>query len=99
MTIIFPLHEKLYSWKCRLSGIDTPELRSKNEKVKKFAYKIRNILREKLIGQIVTVKCGKFDKYGRILVTILHEDCNINDWLIKNQFAIQYDGKTKFNWE
>ena len=32
---------KLYKWNCRLSGIDTPEIRTKNLKEKKLGLEVR----------------------------------------------------------
>ena len=43
VTIIFSLFNNVYKWKCRLSGIDTPELRSHNELKKTRAYGIRDL--------------------------------------------------------
>ena len=48
------------------------------------------------------VKCGDFDKYGRLLVEIMVEKGgktdNISDWLIENQYAFSYGGGTKKTW-
>lgn len=100
VTIIFPFHNEFYTWKCRLSGIDTPELRTKNLKEKEYGYKVRDILREKILNKKVTINCGPFDKYGRLLTTIIciEDNCNINEWLINNKYAVKYDGGTKINW-
>jgi len=46
---------------------------------------------------LVKVCCGKFDKYGRILVTIWKNDVCINDEMIRQNFAVSYDGKTKID--
>ena len=98
--IIFPFHNENYKWTCRLSGIDTPELRTKNEKEKKYGYKVRDILRTKILNKIVTVICGDFDKYGRLLTTIIcnEDNCNVNEWLVENNYAVVYDGGTKQKW-
>ena len=68
--VVFPLENKLYKWNCRLSGIDTPELRTKNKKEKELGYIVRDKLREKIFNKIIHVKCDKFDKYGRLLIEI-----------------------------
>ena len=47
---------------------------------------------------MVYVRCGDFDKYGRLLVEILCDDCLVNDWLIQNNYAFAYDGGTKQIW-
>lgn len=98
ITLIFPLFESVYKWKCRLLGIDTPELRSHNETEKNNAYKIRDILRNKILNKLVEIECHEFDKYGRLLVNIYCEDCYINDWLIENKYAVKYYGGTKSDW-
>ena len=65
--IVFPLNDKLYKWNCRLGRIYTPELRTKNLIEKKYGYLVRDKLREKILNKVVKIKCGDFDKYGRLL--------------------------------
>lgn len=97
--IVFPLHDRLYKWNCRLGRVDTPELRTRNELEKKFGYEVRDKLREKILNKLVNVKCGDFDKYGRLLTEIFIEDECVNQWLIDNEYAFEYDGGTKKDWE
>lgn len=75
--IIMPFKSCLYRWNCRLLGIDTPELRTKNEKEKECGYFVRDRLRELILNNIVIVRCHQFDKYGRLLVTIYNHNSNI----------------------
>ena len=95
---VFPIHNTLYRWNCRLSGVDTPEIRTRCSIEKKHGYKVRDYLRDKILNKMVYVQCNDFDKYGRLLVNILYDDCIINDWLIQNDYAFQYDGGTKQSW-
>ena len=99
--VIFPLKDSFYKWNCRLTGIDTPELRTQNPNEKKFGYEVRDILREKILNKIVNIRCGDFDKYGRLLTDVFFLDSNnsVNDWLIENKYAFSYDGGTKQCWE
>ena len=85
----------------RVMGIDTPELRTRNKKEKKFGYEVRDYLREKILNKVVTLECGEFDKYGRLLIKIkcYGEECSINQWLINNDYAFEYNGGTKQCWE
>ena len=96
----FPLNDKIYKWNCRLSGVDTPEIRTKNKNEKEYGYKVRDLLREKILGKVVKLDCGEFDKYGRLLVTINcdKDNCSVNDWLINNNYAFKYDGGSKSSW-
>tara|TARA_B100000035_G_scaffold310857_2_gene319407 strand:+ start:7253 stop:7681 length:429 start_codon:yes stop_codon:yes gene_type:complete len=98
---IFPLHDKLYKWNCRLSGVDTPELRTRCKIEKQYGYKVRDYLREKILNKVVKIKCGDFDKYGRLLVEIYcnEDECNVNNWLVDNNYAFSYDGGTKKSWK
>jgi micrococcal nuclease len=87
----------IYKYSIRLTGIDTPEIRTKNENEKKEAIAIRDILRGKILNKFVIIKCGGFDKYGRLLGDIYNEDQSIhyNSWLIEQGYAYKYDGGTK----
>lgn len=99
--IIFPFHGIMYKWNCRLSGIDTPELRTKCDDEKKMAYHVRDVLREKILDKVVSVECGKFDKYGRLLATLTCNDdsnCCINTWLVENKYAVAYEGGKRVDW-
>ena len=97
---IFPLNGILLKWNCRLTGIDTPEIRTRSTSEKQYGYIVRDKLREKILEKVVVLKCGKLDKYGRLLVEILcdNKKCNINEWLINNKYAFSYDGGTKKSW-
>ena len=48
--------------------------------------------------KLIWVKCFEFDKYGRLLVELYHNDKStksINMDMIDNNFALPYEGKTK----
>ena len=48
--------------------------------------------------KLIWVKCFEFDKYGRLLVELYHNDkstISINTDMIDNNFALPYEGKTK----
>jgi endonuclease YncB( thermonuclease family) len=54
---------------------------------------IKEILREDVF--IVTIECGKFDKYGRILANIYNKKGLLNNILIKEKLAMPYNGNKK----
>lgn len=98
----------LYRWKCRLYGIDTPEIRTKNKEEKKQGLFVRDYLQKLLLNKCVYIRCYHFDKYGRLLIKIytdrlnkddwtingIHYD-NVNDWLIDKHYAKRYFGGKK----
>jgi len=93
ITLVFRFGNKIWKDKCRLSGIDTPEIRTRDadEKIRGFA--ARGLVRAHLFKKKSWIRCGKWDKYGRLLGTIfLSSDCinSINQELIENGFAVPY---------
>ena len=96
-----PINSQYFRWNCRLSGINTPEIRTKNIKEKEFGLLVRDKLKERIENKILLIKCGEFDKYGRLLVEIYENNgelFSINNWLIENNYAKPYDGGTKEEW-
>lgn len=68
--IVFKLFDEFARFKCRLCGIDTPELRTNNVLERQVAKDARDYLRSLILDKIIFVNCHEFDKYGRLLVTI-----------------------------
>ena len=60
---------------------------------------VRDKVKEKILHKKVTVHCGKFDKYGRLLIDLIciEDQCHINKWLLENDLAIEYFGGRKEN--
>ena len=67
-------------------GINTPEIRGTE---KKEGIKVRDILKQKILGKQIILKTikDKKGKYGRYLGIIFLDNVNINEWLIDNHFA------------
>ena len=85
----------LFRFNVRLNGIDTPEIKSKNENEKILAKKARDSLSQLIMNKNVTLKNVKNEKYGRILADVYLDDLHLNKWMIDQHFAVEYDGKTK----
>lgn len=100
--VVFPIFGtdsmKLYKWNCRINGVDTPELRTRNALEKEHGYLVRDKLREKILGKVVYVVCDTFDKYGRLLINVFIDGVDISNWLIDNEYAFKYDGGKKKSW-
>ena len=100
MKVVFPLNNKMYKWNCRLLGIDTPELRTKDTHEKELAKIAKENLMKLVLNKVITIHCGGWDKYGRLLVTpSTYKHGNICVWMIKNKYAKAYDGGTKSSWK
>jgi len=96
------LESPLYRFSVRLNGIDTPELKTKNEVEKRVALQARDALSAKILYRDVELRNVQTEKYGRLLAEIwLGNEC-LNKWMITHRFAVKYDGGTKVspdNWE
>ena len=100
MRVVFPLNKKMYKWNCRLLGIDTPELRTKNKHEKELAIIAKENLIKLVLNNVIEIHCSGWDKYGRLLVTpITKKEGNICNWMIKNKYAREYNGGTKRSWK
>ena len=86
-----------YRFSVRLANIDTPELRTSDDTEKQYATIIRDKLADKIMGKTILLTNVSTEKYGRILATITleNESTSINDWMLKNRYAVQYGGGTK----
>jgi len=99
---IFMFNGMLIKYRCRCLGYDSPEMRplkkNKNrENEKRLALEAKQRFTE-LLGDLVTLKCGKFDKYGRILVEIYVNNICINEKMIEEGHGRLYDGGHKDEW-
>ena len=91
-----------YELKCRLDGIDTPEMKpllntpNREEHIKK-AHLSKDFLSNEILHKVVTINFLPNDKYGRVLVIIYKNEVNINNLMITKGFANPYDGGKKNN--
>lgn len=84
--------------KLRLNGIDTPEIRTRNEREKAFGFLARSYLRDLILGKDVIVNTNKAGKYGRYLADIYLDGELINTKMIEKGFAKLYFGGKKKTW-
>jgi endonuclease YncB( thermonuclease family) len=105
ITVVFMVFGELYKFSIRMSGYDSPELRSRNpdtirnELETKWGYESRDFLSELILNKIVLLKCENYDKYGRILGTIELNGVNINNIMLTRGYCRQYDGGHKDDWD
>ena len=99
--------KKIYKYRVRLYGIDTPEKRplksnpnrdKEIEAAKQSSQAMIDKLREN--DNMVVALFYKPDKYGRLLCTLYdkHGD-DINQWMINGGYATPYFGKTKKSYD
>jgi micrococcal nuclease len=96
---IFSFQGSIFKWTCRLDGIDTPELRTKNTEEKKAAIVARDALKGIIMGPKLKIECGEFDKFGRLLVKIeTAEGKDVGESMIEQGYAKPYHGGHRPEW-
>ena len=97
--IIFEYRGELIKYSCRIFGIDTPEIRTKDLEEKRLGYLARDFLSSFLLNKVVKIELFDFDKYGRLLaklyINVGGEEKNISDIMISEGYAKPYFGGTK----
>ena len=96
---VFETFNKYYKWTLRLERLDTPELKTPSVLESQFGFEVRDVLRGMILNKVVKIKCGGFDKYGRLLAEIWLDGLSVNQYLIDNEYAFEYNGGTKEKWE
>jgi len=89
------MNSPIYRFSVRLSGIDAPEIKGKDEDEREAARNVKKALSAMILNKQVTLKNVDTEKYGRILADVYIDDVHVNKWLIAERFALPYDGGTK----
>ena len=95
-----PEFQERYRWSCRIAGIDTPELRSKDTEVRKLAFAARDLVKDLVLGKTVRLVLGEFDKYGRVLCKVYDATGKpVASTLLERGLAREYNGGKREKWE
>ena len=86
---------EMYKFSIRLNGIDTPEIKTKNQEEKQIAKIAQQTLYDKIFNKNVILKNVKLEKYGRLLFDVYYDNQHLNKWLLDLNLAVPYDGGTK----
>ena len=86
---------KVYSYKVRLNGIDCPELRGSSEEEKCYALKAKEVVQKLALNKNVRIDIHGYDKYGRLLASVISENVDLSKHLLSLGLAVPYDGKAK----
>lgn len=97
--IIFEYRGEMIKYSARIYGINTPEIRTRDDEEKIKGYAARDFLKSYILNKVLKVDLLEFDKYGRLLIKI-YVDINgtiidISNLMITNNHAKPYFGGTK----
>jgi len=91
ITVILPFCGRYFMEKCRIYGIDTPEIKTKNVTEKLNGLSAKEILSSLIENKYVMIKFMGREKYGRHLGQITTMDgIDIADYMIKHGHATKY---------
>ncbi len=83
----------------RMNGIDTPEIRGKCQYEKNIAIKARDFVRDKLNNaeeiKLTNLQRGK---YFRIIANVMVDGVSLEQELLDNGLAYNYNGGKKLSW-
>lgn len=85
----------LYRLSVRLNGIDAPEIKGKCVEEKEVAKQARDFVSNLVLNKYVRLENVESEKYGRILADVYIGDVHLNEILIKERYAVKYDGGSK----
>ena len=87
----------MYRLSVRLNGIDTPEMKGKGvlDDEKEAAKLARDFVSNLVLNKFVTLQNIESEKYGRILADVYIGNVHLNEILLKERYAVKYDGGTK----
>jgi len=88
----------IFKSRIRLYGIDTPESRTRNLDEKARGKLASQFIKDKIAkAELVKVKTklDKKGKFGRVLGSIIADDEDLNESMVKNYLAVAYFGQSK----
>jgi endonuclease YncB( thermonuclease family) len=87
----------MYRLSVRLNGIDTPEIKGKDisDDEKNAAKNARDFVSNIVLNKFVRLENITSEKYGRILADVYLGDIHMNQLLLRERFAVPYDGGAK----
>ena len=87
----------MYRLSVRLNGIDAPEIKGKgiSDEEKEAAKQARDFVSNLVLNKYIRLENIESEKYGRILADVYIGDIHLNNLLLKERYAVKYDGGTK----
>ena len=99
-TVAFVFNGVLHRTQVRMLGIDTPEIKGVTEVEKTRARAARTALQELILNKVVELTNTKMEpKWGRLLADVWVGGVHVNDYMLREGYAVPYDGGKKVeNW-
>ena len=102
-TACFKYRGQIIKYRFRTFGYDSPEMKPLKSKPNREEEKAKAVIARDKFKEIIKFETNElvelemlgFDKYGRILVNVIKDGINVNEWMIKNNHGYPYFGGAK----
>ena len=84
-----------YKFIIKMKNIICPNIKSKNVNERLCGIIAKDFLKDILLNKIVSITNILSDSYGKILADVIADDLHINNLLINENLAIEYNGGKK----
>jgi endonuclease YncB( thermonuclease family) len=88
-------NSELYRFSVRLKGIDSAEIKSSSIDEQNIAKEAKQCLTNLILNKYVSLQNLNTEKYGRILADVYLGEIHVNQWMLHQHLAVEYDGGTK----
>lgn len=95
ITLAFKFERSFYKKRCRVYGVNCPEIKTKNKEEKKKGEEAREYLKKIVLGKILKVDFEGEDKYGRLLGIVYVQNERLDLKLIREGYGVEYFGGKK----
>uniref|UniRef100_A0A6C0CKY6 TNase-like domain-containing protein n=1 Tax=viral metagenome TaxID=1070528 RepID=A0A6C0CKY6_9ZZZZ len=111
--VVFYTKGGWYRWNIRMYGYDAPEKRLPKNKytddqmiyLRSLERDATNYIKELILDKIIYIKCGEFDKYGRLLGLLYLKkkhvkkgyEKSVNKMMVNKGYGYEYFGGTKLD--
>ena len=97
--VSIPVEGHVWTFPVCLKGIDCPEVRTRNKREKELGLKAKSHVENLILGKVVSLKLGEFDKFGRLLGNVITSDGkDVSEDLVSMGLAVPYNGGKRPVW-
>lgn len=99
LKVAIPTGGHVWTFPVRIAGIDCPEVRTRDDEEKIMGYMVKEHVESLVLGKIVALQLGEFDKFGRLLANV-HTSGGVDVALDlkENGMAVDYKGGERPGW-
>ncbi|SIP85838.1 SNase-like [Pacmanvirus A23] len=95
---VFKFNNVMQRFTVRMQGYNSAEIKGVTEEERTAAQRAKKALCDLILNKIVNLEIGDFDKYGRLLGTVIVDGINVNAYMVAGGYGCNYDGSGEKLW-